>query len=35
MVATQQIPCRGPLSVSDFVAWNMWMVAYRETGHGD
>ncbi len=28
----QQIPCRGPLSVSDFVAWEHVMVAYRETG---
>ena len=31
----QQIPCRGPLSVSDFVAWEHVMVAYRETGHGE
>ncbi|CAH5213853.1 Nodulation protein D 2 [Klebsiella pneumoniae] len=31
----QQIPCRGPLSVNDFVAWEHVMVAYRETGHGE
>lgn len=31
----QQIPCRGPLSVGDFVAWEHVMVAYRETGHGE
>lgn len=31
----QQIPCRGPLSVSDFVAREHVMVAYRETGHGE
>ncbi len=31
----QQIPCRGPLSVSDFVAWEHVMVAYRETYHGE
>ena len=28
-------PCRGPLSVSDFVAREHVMVAYRETGHGE
>ena len=31
----QQIPCRGPLSVNDFVAREHVMVAYRETGHGE
>jgi hypothetical protein len=32
----QQIPCRGPLSVSDFVAWEHVMVAYpRESLTGE